>query len=172
MVDFYKMRGYPPIYSIEMQLELKSASWYPYGNRNVIPNTEPRTTVRRFAKPRSKGGKHNRYESLNCKVGDVVYSVIHNRYGRKSGSKNIIQPYVITEIDDCYMWSRKKITENKRGYCVYIWVSPLVKINGKWTTLNHRKRVGSIVGCYGHSVSINDEVFMTPEEAMWNEFRR
>lgn len=64
---------------------------------------------------------------------------------------------------------KKKITDDKRGFCTYINVVPLVKVNGKWINSKYRNKDKKCVS-FGYSVSINDEVFMTPEEAMWAEF--
>lgn len=113
MVDFYKMRGYPPKYSMEWFSQKPTASWSSYGKKVVHPKIQPRTNITRFARPRSKGGKYNRFESQKLKIGDVVYSVVCDSYGRGKyrntpGYKKYIQPYVVVEIDDCYMWARKK----------------------------------------------------------------
>lgn len=178
MFDFYKNRGYGPIFSIDEQLKKFTASWYPYGKRNIQPNTQPRIKTNRIVQPRKIG--NTRFEKINCKVGDVVYSPVSNsygggKYGNTTGSKIFIQPYVISEIDDCYMWSRKSVFDNPLGYCTYIWVIPLIEINGKWIISKYHKKQRKFVSGMGHSISINDRydgVFLSPEEALGSQLRR
>lgn len=176
MVDFYKMRGYPPIYTLDYMLLKKSAGW---SNKYTVPviKSKVREFTKRVAKPRDTG---RRFEQKKLKIGDIVYSVVSDSYSSKKfvsvtgKGKKYIQPYVVTEIDDCYMWARKSVHEKRKDYMTYIWVTPLVKINGKWMISKYRKKMRKNTSGFGHSISVNDTwdgVFMTPEEAMWNEMR-
>lgn len=176
MVDFYKMRGYPPIYSLDYMLLKKSAGW---ANKRTVPviKSEVREFTKRVARPRATG---KRFEQKKLKIGDIVYSVVsdsysNEQYGSVTGKgRKYIQPYVVDEIDDCYVWARKSVHEKRKDYMTYVWVTPLTKINGKWMISKYPKNRKRKCAGRGHAISVNDPwdgVFMTPEEAMWNELR-
>ena len=174
LLMFYKRRGYGPEFSVDNLLENSyGPSFSGYGKRKTNLNSAPRTRVRRLVKPRSLGGRNNRYEARKCKVGDIVYSALpfYKQTNGFSVTKLKIRPYVIVEIDDCFYLHRKKLTDRKDSFCSYVSVMPLRNINGNWVLPKSKSYKEEFTKFY--SVSINDwwnGVFITPEEAIGSYF--
>lgn len=168
MVDIYELRGYGPRYTIDTKLKFPSLGCTPPYKKIKIDQSKIKPVYpTRIVSPRRSTF---RCEAYYCKAGDIVYAAERNRMTRRIS----IIPYVVTEVDDCFLWARKTLVDKRRGYSTYLWIRPLVKTNGQWTYLP-RKDLGCGVrrviynGC-GHGVSLNDygydSVYLTPEEAL------
>lgn len=180
MVDYYKLRGYGPEYSIDHRLSNKIHGWNGYKKRLVLTNKKIRTRTNRIVKSRKFDSNNPRSDLLKAKAGDIVYTcefVVYKNTLKNNkryyGKKRIIIPHLIEEIEDCHISFRKSIFISSRDYCSYIWTRELEFLNGKWRIIgNRRKRkipIENISGISGPKF-LNYDVYLTPEEAMGSSY--